>query len=607
MRAGLADRQVVLERLVEDRGLGRDELEEQPRGRGRVVVGELDQRAAQPWVLALRAAGEVGAGRLPRLGDDARGALRRGDRLGAGRHTQCGRGRVEAGGEVGRGRLALRGLGRRGLRGRAAAEVGIGLRLELRDPVEQPAGLAARDVALGVRRRELVAQRRQLLVEGDGLGRALVALGLDVVERALRGVAGGGERGDLGARGGERGADGRRVGRRRLVGGAHGASRRRPRRRTRRGPRRRPPATPPAPAAAPRGRRARRRGRRSKPRARPRAPTRARRPRSWPPRSWSRRPRWPRRARPGGPRARPRAPPRRPRSPPHARPARPRSPPRARPGRPRSPPGARPRRRRGVVAFSRCGVRRGARGGGRSQRRVPLPARRGRLGARLLARQHEVGAHGLRRRQLLAGAVERLGERGPGAALAVELGLQRRAGHGLGPPGGLGHPGARARLGQLGRGGGARLALRGQLGVERAQPPLQLRDPAGGVGPHGLELGAHPPQLRADRREVGLPLLGGGARLGVRDPQHLQLRPRLGQRRLGRRGPRAHLGRVGRRPRPGERDLLRGLLGARDGVGQRRRPLRERRLELRGPCLLALRRGERDRVGRPEQLRLAPA
>ena len=65
VRADVADREVVLERLVEDRRLGGDELEEQPRRRTRVVVGQLDERAPQPRVLALRGAGEVGARQAP--------------------------------------------------------------------------------------------------------------------------------------------------------------------------------------------------------------------------------------------------------------------------------------------------------------------------------------------------------------------------------------------------------------------------------------------------------------------------------------------------------------------------------------------------------------
>ena len=69
---------------------------------------------------------------------------------------------------------------------------------------------------------------------------------------------------------------------------------------------------------------------------------------------------------------------------------------------------------------------------------------------------------------------------------------------------------------------------------------------------------------------------------------------------------RPDLGGVRRRAGPRQPHLLRRLLRACHGVGERHGALLQRRLELRGPRLLALGGGERHRVGRAQQLGLAP-
>ena len=56
-RPDLGDREVVVDRALHDHGLDGEQPGDQPAGRLRVVVGELDERAAEPRVLPLRAAG----------------------------------------------------------------------------------------------------------------------------------------------------------------------------------------------------------------------------------------------------------------------------------------------------------------------------------------------------------------------------------------------------------------------------------------------------------------------------------------------------------------------------------------------------------------------
>ena len=72
--AELADREVVVQRRVEDGVLGLEQADEQTAGGLRVVVGELDQRAAQRRVGALGAAARQIRGRVGGRGDD-RGAV----------------------------------------------------------------------------------------------------------------------------------------------------------------------------------------------------------------------------------------------------------------------------------------------------------------------------------------------------------------------------------------------------------------------------------------------------------------------------------------------------------------------------------------------------
>ncbi len=102
------------------------------------------------------------------------------------------------------------------------------------------------------------------------------------------------------------------------------------------------------------------------------------------------------------------------------------------------------------------------------------------------------------------------------------------------------------------------------------------------------------------------PLLRGRARLGVRGAQPVELRAGVAQRRLRGGRTRPDLGGIRRRAGPRQPHLLRRLLRACHGVGERDRALLQRHLELRGPRLLALGGGERHRVGRAQQLGLAP-
>ena len=65
-RPDLRDREVVVDRPLDDHGLHGQQPGDQPPGRLRVVMGELDQGAAEPGVLALAAAGGVRPSRARR-------------------------------------------------------------------------------------------------------------------------------------------------------------------------------------------------------------------------------------------------------------------------------------------------------------------------------------------------------------------------------------------------------------------------------------------------------------------------------------------------------------------------------------------------------------
>ena len=225
---------------------------------------------------------------------------------------------------------------------------------------------------------------------------------------------------------------------------------------------------------------------------------------------------------------------------------------------------------------------------------------------------------GLRLQRL--GAVERLGQGRAGEALAVDLLVERRARHRFRTVRGLGQRELRAQRLQLGRGAGVGPALRRERRVELGEPPFEVGGATRGVAADALQLRAHRGQLGADRSELALARGELPARLLEVVAGDLQLRLRFGGRGLGGSralalgrqllaGAGAHRGRIRGRALLGERNLLGRLLARRGGdlgVGSRARELalalRELLLEPARATALLAQRGQRDRVGGPQEL-----
>jgi hypothetical protein len=207
-----------------------------------------------------------------------------------------------------------------------------------------------------------------------------------------------------------------------------------------------------------------------------------------------------------------------------------------------------------------------------------------------------------------------------GQPLAVDLLVERGAGDGLGPVRRLRQHELRAGRLQLGRGAGVGAALGRKRGVELRQPPLEVRGTAGSVGAYAIQLCAHTGEVRADRGQLALASAESLARTGMRGAlarqvsagelelpaglccgglgrgRALPLRGQLGGRlRANGRG-------VRRRALAGESDLLGRLISRRERIGEAALGVGELVLERTGPALLVAQRGERDRIGSPQQL-----
>jgi hypothetical protein len=131
----------------------------------------------------------------------------------------------------------------------------------------------------------------------------------------------------------------------------------------------------------------------------------------------------------------------------------------------------------------------------------------GRGRPRRVAIGSERGPVRIRRRGLLVGVAERVGQRDASEPLAIELLVERGARDRLGAVDRLGALELGARRFELRGCPGVRPALLRQGRVERREPAVEVGGATCGVGPDVVELRADAGELRRDRRQLAVACL----------------------------------------------------------------------------------------------------